>query len=214
MLSKWRSIAFIGLSGLVLGACGGDADTDTTTNVEEESSVVVKNESEEVVESEKADTGSAVGKRSNPAPLDEPQEVAVQYYDDNGEEIDGKVMITVSNVVRGEEAYNQLLEENEFNEDAPEGHEWVIFDVKMTLEEGSMDEPFNTSMINIIPISSDGSEVPQTSYATFTDGTDFGWKDLYEGGTDSGKVGKIVPIDDETTIKLSDMQNNTFFTLK
>lgn len=211
---KWKNIAFLGLSGLVLGACSAETDADTTPNAEEQSSVVVTSESEKVTESKKADTGSAVGKRSNPAPLNEPQEMEVRYYDNDSEGIDGKVMITVSNVMRGEEAYNQLIEENEFNDAAPEGHEWVIFDVKMTLEEGSMDDPFNTSMISITPISSDGSEVPQNTYATFADGTDFGWKDIYEGGTDSGKVGKIIPINDETTIEISDMQNSIFFTLQ
>ena len=95
----------------------------------------------------------------------------------------------------------------------PEGFEWVIFDLKATLDEGSADDPFNTVNLSVTPVASDGSEVAQPFYATFETGTDFGFKDLYQGGTDEGKKGLIVPVGDETLVEITDWNTSVFFKL-
>lgn len=194
-------------TALLLGACGSSASEEkvTTKEVDKvEQTSTEENKTEEKTESE-------VGKRSNPVPVGQSATWDVIYGDSNDEPVDGTVTTTISNIVRGDEAYQQLVSENEYNEEAPEGYEWLVFNLKLTLDEGSEDDAFNTSQISIVPIASDGSEVDQTIYPTFSDGTDFGFKDVYKGGSDDGKVGLIVPIEDETLIELTDWNNSVFF---
>ena len=207
-MNKFKYASLIGLSGLVLAACSEPSEVtveskDAATETTEEVSSIV----ESVAET------SAPGKRSNPVSVGETATWDVIYSDAEYNRLDGTVTTSISNVVRGEEAYNQLYSYNEFNEAAPEGYEWVIFDMTLTLDEGSEDDPFNTSTIFMTPIASDGSEVSQTDYATFEDGAAFGWKDLYKGGNDSGKVGLIVPVGDDTLIEISDMNTSVFYSL-
>lgn len=210
-MNKFKYITLLGFSSLLLAACGESSDV----TVESVSSNSATSTAEEVAsEAESSEETSAPGKRSNPVSIGESATWDVLYSDADYNPLEGTVTTTISNIVRGEEAINQLMEANEFNEAAPEGYEWVIFDMSLVLNEGSEDDPFNTSTILITPISSDGSEVSQSTYATFEDGTAFGWKDLYKGGNDSGKVGLIIPEGDETLIEVSDMNTSVFYSLK
>lgn len=208
-MKKIKFITLLGLSSLLLVACGESSDvtvessnSDSTTTAAEVSS-----------EAKSSEETSVPGKRSNPVLIGESASWDVLYSDADYVQLEGTVTTTISNLVRGEEAFNYLMEANQFNEAAPEGYEWIIFDMSLVLDEGSEDDPFNTSTILITPISSDGSEVAQSTYATFEDGTDFGWKDLYKGGKDSGKVGLIIPQGDETLIEISDMNTSVFYKL-
>ena len=195
-------------SALVLAACGSPSDVEVS---EEASSTAAA--SSEVASAVSEETVSAPGKRSNPVAVGQSATWDLVYYDAESNRIDGVVTASISNVVRGEEAYNQLIAANPYNEAAPEGFEWVIFDLKATLDEGSADDPFNTVNLSITPVASDGSEVAQPFYATFETGTDFGFKDLYKGGTDEGKKGLIVPVGDETLVEITDWNTSVFFKL-
>ena len=195
-------------SALVLAACGTSSDVEVS---EEASSTA--SASSEAASAVSEETVSAPGKRSNPVSVGQSATWDVVYYDAESNRIDGVVTASISNVVRGEEAYNQLIAANPYNEAAPEGFEWVIFDLKATLDEGSADDPFNTVNLSVTPVASDGSEVAQPFYATFETGTDFGFKDLYKGGTDEGKKGLIVPIGDETLVEITDWNTSVFFKL-
>lgn len=208
-MNKFKYVTLLGLSSLLLAACG-ESSSDVTVESSNNESVTEEVSSE----AESSEEKSAPGKRSNPVSLGESATWDVLYSDADYNPLEGTVTTTISNVVRGEEALAQLMEANEFNEAAPDGFEWVIFDMSLTLDEGSEDDPFNTSTILITPISSDGSEVSQPTYATFEDGSEFGWKDLYKGGSDSGKVGLIVPEGDDTLIEVSDMNTSVFYSLK
>lgn len=205
------------VSAMLLGACSDSDSAQVTTqdsDTEENSeSVETKEDTTKTAESDEAKE-SEVGNRSNPVPLGKSATWNVLYGDSNDEPIEGTITTTISDIVRGDEAYQQLLTDNEFNEEAPEGYEWLLFNLKLTLDDGSDDDAFNTSQISIIPIASDGSEVDQTTYATFAEGTDFGYKDIYKGGTDEGKVGLLVPVDDDTLIELTDWNSGVFFSLK
>lgn len=207
-MKNFKYITLLGLSSLLLAACGESSEvTVESANSDSAAAEVASSETESLEET------STPGKRSNPVSIGESATWDVVYSDADYNPLEGTVTTTISNVVRGEEAYNQLVAANEYNESAPEGYEWVIFDMSLTLDEGSQDDPFNTSSITITPIASDGSEVPQSSYATFEEGTDFGWKDLYKGGSDSGKFGLIIPEGDETLIEVSDMNTSVFYKL-
>lgn len=195
-------------SALVLAACGSPSDV----KVSEESSSTTATSSE-AASAASEETASAPGKRSNPIAIDQSATWDVLYSDAESNRIEGIVTASISNVVRGEEAYNQLVAANPYNEPAPEGYEWVIFNLKVALDEGSVDDPFNTAVLSVTPVASDGSEVAQTSYPTFENGTDFGYKDLYKGGTAEGKKGVIVPIGDETLLEITDWNTSVFFKL-
>lgn len=210
-MNKLKYTTLICISSLLLVACG--TPSDVTVESTDTSSIKTETvSSESAVES--SEKISTPGKRSNPVSIGETATWDVVYYDDESNPLDGTVKTTISNVVRGEEAFNYLKNANEYNEPTPEGYEWAIFDVSLTLVEGSEDDSFNTANISITPIASDGSEVSQSDYATFEDGTAFGWKDLYSGGNDSGKFGVIVPEDDETLLEVSDMNTRIFYKLK
>ncbi|MBT2732043.1 hypothetical protein [Carnobacterium sp. ISL-102] len=206
-MKKIKYITLLGLSSLLLVACGESSDVTVESSNSDSTTAEVSSEAKSSEET------SVPGKRSNPVSIGESASWDVLYSDADYVQLEGTVTTTISNLVRGEEAFNYLMEANEFNEAAPEGYEWIIFDMSLVLDEGSEDDPFNTSTILITPISSDGSEVAQSAYATFEDGTDFGWKDLYKGGKDSGKVGLIIPQGDETLIEISDMNTSVFYKL-
>ena len=207
-----KSLLLFGASALLLTACGDDGGSTEISDPAEE--IDAEEVAQDVEASEAEETkASEIGKRSNPVPLGKLATFPVLYSDEEYNEIKGVVTVEISNPIRGQEAYDLLIEHNEFNEEAPDGQEWVVFDVSLTLDEGSEDDPFNTSVMTITPIASDGSEVPQSDYATFENGVDFGWKDLYVGGTDSGKYGLLVPEGDETLIEVTDWNKSVFFSI-
>ncbi len=153
-----------------------------------------------------------IGKRSNPVPLGTTVTFDTEYYGDS-DTIPANVSMTISNVMRGADAYNYLLNANQFNEAAPEGKEWVVFDVTLKLNKGSQDEPYYISN-SFTPISSSGEEVSQEDYGTLGDGEEFGYKDIYEGGEQTGKVALLVPTDDDTLVEFTDLDPGVFFKLQ
>lgn len=168
---------------------------------------------ESTAKKEKKEEKSQVGKRSNPVKLGETATFDTEYYDDDSKSLAANVTMSISNPIRGEEAYNHLVSANQFNEEAPEGKEWLIFDVKYKVNTGSEDDAMFVSP-TFLAIASSGEEVSQESYATFATGEEFGGKDLYEGGETSGKVGILVNAGDETLIEYSDWSAKVFFSLK
>ncbi|WP_242543339.1 hypothetical protein [Candidatus Enterococcus mangumiae] len=187
--------------------------TETQTSETDDSSLVdITDNSTELSDSDNLSGDSAFGKRSNPVPLGTPITFDTVYYDDDYEDIEANLTITVSNVIRGEEAFNHMVSLNEFNEPAPEGKEWVMFDVEMTVNKGSQDYPYRGLSL-FVPISSSGEEVNQDEYS-YLGNEEFGSKDLYEGGSDKGKVALLVPIGDDTLIEFNDFTNRLFFKLQ
>lgn len=161
---------------------------------------------------DKDNSETSIGKRSNPVPLGKTITIDTIYYaSDTYDEIEGNISVTLSNVIRGEEAYKQLIAYNKFNEKAPKGKEWIIIDVKYKLNKGSEDDPHHTGYFTTI--SSAGEEVSQDEYAFIDSQDDFGFKELYVGGEISGKVARLVPIGDNALIQLREEQR-VFFSIK
>lgn len=188
-------------------------ETEATTPAQE----VTTEETTEVTtpaqeETTKATT-SELGKRSNPVPFGTTATFNNNYYADGGGEIEATISVTFSNLMRGEEAYDFLLEQNDYNEAAPEGYEWVVFDITLRLDKGSADDAYSvTPSLNVF--SSSGSEVEQIEYASFETGQDFGWIDISEGGEATGKVGKLIPVGDDVLIEFSEWNASVFFSLQ
>lgn len=207
-MKKLLSLGLVTLCGITLAACSsGDSEVKVSSN--STSTAVTASETASSSTAEE----SAVGKRSNPVPLGSTATFDTTYYAEDGTEINSNISMTISNPLRGQEAYDFLLSENEYNEAAPEGKEWLVFDVKMKMNKGSQDEPYY-AMPSFTPISSNGEEVAQDTYGTFSEGSEFGYKELYEGGELSGKVALLVPTGDDTLISFTDFNSKVFFSLK
>lgn len=176
-----------------------------TTKAESEKATV---ESKEPKEEPKVE--SVIGKRSNPVPLGETIQFPVEYSNEDWTEtFQGKATMTISDIVRGQEAMDTLIAENQFNEAAPEGFEWMIFTVTMTLVEGDIDNPYMPMDMFTI-IDAGGSEVPQDIYPSF-DGNDFGYTSIFPDGNASGRVAKIVKSGEDPLIVYSEGFTNTYY---
>lgn len=212
-MKKITNLGVILLCSVALVACGGGGDSADSTNevtVTSNSSSQVEEVQVTTTESTKEET--PVGKRTNPVPLGHTATFDTIYYAEDGTPIDANISMTVSNPIRGQAAYDYLLQVNEYNEPAPEGKEWLLFDASMKMNKGSQDEPYYATD-SFIPVSSNGEEVAQDTYPTLNETDYFGDKEVYEGGQLTGKVALLVPVGDNTLVSFNDFDSKVFFSL-
>jgi len=208
-------LSFVIMMGMNLGETSSvpEAEPNTEDKVEgttESTQTVEQSSSEEEMtsNSQKPETDEEEkGTRTNPVPFGES---AMRLIDINDPDQNfGFLRLTLSNLISGEEAYNFLLNENQFNEQAPEGYQWIVFDVTAELIEGSENEPY-VSYPQISTVSESGSESPDGHYAVVNE--EYGGDDLYKGGTNTGKIATIAPVDEDYTIKwIEDYGEPVFF---
>lgn len=167
-------------------------------------------ESADDAEAEAESATSSVGKRSNPVPLGQAIEIPVEYSNDDWTETyEGTISLQINGVTKGQAALDTLMAENQFNEAAPEGMEWVIFDVTMKLLDGNQDTPF-TILPNFEIVSSSGSEIAQDAYGVL-DGNEFGYTDLFPGAEASGRVVKYAPVGDNFLISYDENFSASYY---
>ena len=153
---------------------------------------------------------SVIGKRSNPVPLGQAVEIPVEYSNEDWtENYEGTISLQINGITKGQAALDTLMAENQFNEAAPEGMEWVIFDVTIKLLDGNQDTPF-TILPNFEIVSSSGSEIAQDAYASL-DGNEFGYTDIFPGAETSGRVVKYAPIGDNFLISYDENYSASFY---
>lgn len=170
------------------------------TTAEDTDSALEVNEETDSKDSGEDNVTDNLGKRSNPVPLDEWVEFQDTYYEsiESFDGIEGTYKLRITEVERSDVALEKLIEENQFNEPAPEGYEWIIIHLEIEMLEGDEDTPYTVvPFINVM--ASTGNEVSQDDYATL-DGNEFGHVDLFPGGTHSGRVTKYVPEEDESLL--------------
>lgn len=80
-----------------------------------------------------ASSAAALGAFTNPIPFGEEAKIKESLYDEDYETHKGTIKVTLAEVLRGEEAWNLLYTASEYNQGAPEGHEWVVVKAKITL---------------------------------------------------------------------------------
>jgi len=202
--------SFVGLAVISFVSIGlaGCSSEDTSSEKEvalveselvETADAALAESAEPVVEKEE----SVIGKRSNPVPLNETIEFPVEYANEDWTETyTGMATMSISTVIRSEAALATLVSENQFNEPAPEGYEWMIFTVDMGLTEGDIDNPY-TPMDMFTIIDAGGSEIPQDIYPSF-DGNDFGYTAMFPDGKSTGRVAKIVKVGEDPLIVYSE----------
>lgn len=197
-MNKFKRLILLGGTLTLLTACAEEPAEQSEVPTEEETEVVEEVEAEKVEVEETPVEESDVGKRSNPVPVGEWIAIEETYYSEDDEQLDALLNVRITDVIRGEEALNVLMEENQFNEPAPEGHEWVIINIEAELLEGSEDDPYT-----IVPwfsvMDSTGSQVSQDDYGTL-DGDEYGHVDLFPGGTTSGRYAFYTVEGDETLL--------------
>lgn len=200
---------------LLLGACS-DADVSSTDNPvqdsQEEQSADTEESAQETAEEssqEESTADEALGTRTNPIKPNEGAEIQTVIYDDAGNQVEATFTIGMGNFRRGEEAYQYLKSQNEFNQEPPEGYEWLLFDVKL---DASISDPnvsyYVAPVFNVF--TEDGSPVQQDIYPTFNSG-EFGWVDIYDGGSVQGQQAVIVPAGEKVLIEMADFWYSVFF---
>lgn len=207
-MKKTLSLLLIS-TAVLLTACSTE-DSGVTTETKEKSSKTETVKQDKPKKEKKA----AIGKRSNPVKLGEKATFDTSYYPEDGDNsIEANASLSFDNITRGEEAYKQLLEANEFNAAAPEGKEWVILDATFKLNKGNKDEAMFVSP-SLTPISANGEEISQNEYPTFKDGEEFNYKKVFEGGEIKGKVGMLVNKDEDFLIEYDDYSTKLYFDTK
>lgn len=216
-MKKLSVLGITVLSVLTLSACSsvGDNNVKVTDNSKTSESTVQSETKATTDSSAKESTTSEVGKRSNPVPLGQTATFDTNFYGDDGKEYDANLSLTLSNVVRGEEAMTYLVNANQFNEPAPEGNEWIIFQIDETLNKGDADVPYFESG-HFTVIDSKGAELDQSTYGTFADGESWGLSDMYDGASISGKYAIYAPVGEDVLVEYTgnSFDTSVFFALK
>lgn len=154
-------------------------------------------------------TSSGGGTRSNPLAFGETVELEFMFYgDDYDEDFSGTGELTVDDIIRGDEAYNMLMEENPYNEPAPDGYEWALIHSTFDFIESETDDHSYYVMDNFEIIEGDGSPAPTESAVT---PDEFGYDELYAGGSSSGYSAVLVPEDGDFLIRYDDLIYNSIF---
>lgn len=197
-----KKLLLVGLSAIALAACGSTSEQESAPSEASASTDEVSSET-----SEQDNSTSELGKRSNPVPFGETGTVETTAFDDESNTVEGTLDITLSNLVRGEEAYNQLVEWNEFNAEAPEGQEWVIFDADVVYNSDNADVPYLIS--GFVAVDSTGAEVQQNEYA-FTP-NEIVATEIYAGGETTGSYAIVAPTGEDILLKYTDGMTDAFF---
>jgi hypothetical protein len=163
---------------------------------------------DEEVSNETSEESSGEGTRTNPLSVGDTKNIQVRALTDDYEEVTGSAELTINNIVRGDEAYNALMNENQFNEPAPEGFEWVL--INMTYHLTEMEDENMPVFVsdNIQIITDDGSSIENESAVT---PDEFPWTEIYSGGKAEGNVSKLAPVGEPFLIKFDDYDNTVFF---
>lgn len=167
-------------SALLVGACGDiDEKNDRPVTSQEE-----KTEASADTKAEKKEE-KAVGVRSNPLPLGDTITTKVAIYDDSFNSYAANLDLTIAGITRGEEAWQQILAENQFNSEPDEGMEYVLVKVEALLKDAETeDDSYNLSSFSFKTVSADGKEYPHVMVVV-PSGLD---AKLYNGGATEGHV--------------------------
>lgn len=194
-MSKLKLLTVIGLCGIVLAACGEKASSS-------EGETAKTPDTEESAPAEKKDTkDSKAGKRSNPYKVGDKAEMKVTYYNDDSEAYEGLLDVTINNVKLGQEAQDFLIDENEYNEKAPEGYQWAVLNTTADLIEGSEDYQLSLLLTEEI-FDPSGASVDQQNVMAFSN-NQLSDQSIFPGASATGDITLLVPTElDGTLMKM------------
>ncbi|MED4229397.1 hypothetical protein [Neobacillus cucumis] len=190
-----------------LAACGqGTKDVsvkDNDTSGKKEQPVKKEEKKQEQVESK-------LGSRSNPVPYQQTATIDDELYNDAGDSFPMKFDLTVEEVIRGDAAYNKLKAMNEFNEQAPEGYEWVLVKTKVKfLESKSQDLSFTIDgIMNFKMVSESGDIYSGDIYGTTEPEFSF---EMYVGNEKEGYISGLVKKGEKAQLRYEELIGGQVF---
>lgn len=171
----------------------------------EELKIVVESNSETVEDTEASKSSSDDSGKSRSTPSSIGDNISYEFitYDDDSESIPGKATLTINEVIRGDEAIS-IIDTNSLPlEELPEGYEWAVFDFTVNINEvEDPDESVYVWGTDFDIYEEDGSQAPSDIFKSF-DGR-YMDDELYEGGSTSGKLERVVPVGEPFQIRYGD----------
>lgn len=208
-MEKYKKLLLIAASYLLLTACSDNSGTEEKPNVQEEpetEEVVKEAEAEEEEKEEQPIDDTEYGTRSNPIPYGDLGwiELTITDPDADYEEFDGRLEITVLDTIRGEEAAKIVSEENQFNEPAPDGKEFIINRLEIKLTEATSEDLKAVISSNDFDYVSESGASYNESFQVIPEALDV---ELYNNGTAEGNVHGLIDLDDSPILRF----NRDFF---
>lgn len=197
---------------MILVACG-DIDEKNTRAVQGKEDVTADQEIDEVeVEVREEEKEKPIGTRSNPLPFGDTITVKESIYDDSFNSYEALVDVMLLETVRGDVAWTMIEAENQFNEPAAEGYEYVLIKAKGFLKEAETeDDSLYFSNMNFKFVSQEGEVYDWASAVT----PDELSKELYNGGTAEGYISNQVKIGDDFKVSYDSSEGSpVFFNVK
>lgn len=170
-------------------SAGYKAAKEEFSTVPLESSMVDADSSSSSSESQSEEpVQSDVGTRKNPVPLGTEIQAAVDLSSWGK----GIVALTVSDVVRGQDAADMVADANMFNSPAPDGLEFILAKVTVSFieDQSGKDSPLKINYLKFKGVSSSYAVQERASEVLPDPKLD---AEIYEGASDSGWVLVLVP---------------------
>lgn len=207
MLKIAKVLSVSALSAMLLAACGGGNDVSTTEK-SDETTQNQSSETEDVKEEKKEE--SKVGTRSNPVKINEVATIETVTIDDEYNEYKTTIDLSVEEVIRGEEAQSQLKQMNEFNEDAPEGYEWVLVKSKVKVTDSETEDyPFTIDGIMNFKFVSESGDIYDGDIVGSTE-PDFSFE-MYNGNEKEGYIAGLVKAGEDAKMEYDSWTGNKVF---
>ncbi|WP_068673379.1 hypothetical protein [Oceanobacillus sp. Castelsardo] len=214
MKKGFKLFVFGLLTVVFLVACGqGTKDIEVKEEGEQQGETTQQKETAQPEELEE-ETQSKLGSRTNPVPLQKTATVSDELYDDEGNAYAIKFDLTVTEVLRGDEAYQKLVSMNEFNEKAPEGYEWVLAKTKVNFNESETEDlSFHIDgIMNFEMVSGSGDIYSGDVYGTTE--PDFSFE-MYVGNEKEGYISGLVKSGEKAQLRYEEMLGgHVFFNLQ
>lgn len=200
------------LSVLLLGACG-DIDEKNDREVTSNDDTVTKGQEdgdgqETQEEAQKEKEEKSMGTRSNPLPFGDTITVKQNIYDDSFNSYAASMEITLLDTIRGEEAWTIIQKENQFNDPAKEGFEYVLIKVNGFLKDAETEDDSLLFTAWDFDFVSDEGEVYDHASAVIPDELH---KELYNGGTGEGYIYGEVKVGDNFKVSYDSTEGSPVF---
>ncbi|CDQ17925.1 hypothetical protein [Halobacillus karajensis] len=214
-MKKHLFFALILVMSVSLAACGGSSSSNTVEDASEEDAGAAQvngdgkeEQSDQSKEkSQKTEEPSEIGVRSNPVPLGESVTTNEVIFGDE-EDYKASLDISITEVLRGKEAWNIIKEENQFNEEPKEGFEYALLKIKGELSESETEDyPYWFSSADFSFVDQDGGTYESISTVI----PDELGAEMYNGGTEEGYIVNQVKINEDFMVAFESIDGPPVF---
>lgn len=215
---KKLALSFLLLSSLTLVACTDNETVDVKDKEEEKVQSEKKVDKEKDSKEDKSDKKDKaketkkVGTRTNPVKLTEVAVIEETIFDENYKEYDATVDLSVVESLRGEEAYNKLMEMYEYNEKPDEGYEWVLVKAKVKLTDAETEDySYLIGGFEFDFLSESGDTYDGDNYAVTEPEFSF---ELFKGNEKEGYMAGLVKKGEKAMLRYDSFKGQVYFNLE